>query len=104
MCSPRTAPTTDTSTTSPGLGRRDAGITGLRVHDLRHHYASVLASSGYSLPVIGQLLGHTQAATTQRYAHLFDDVLRGRLRKGRSNHHRQVSDKNLLRWCSGGLI
>src|SRR5262249_12920163 len=55
---------------------RDAGIKGLRVHDLRHHFASVLASSGYSLPVIGQLLGHTQAQTTQRYAHLFDDVQR----------------------------
>src|SRR5262249_2885246 len=55
---------------------RDAGIKGLRVHDLRHHFASVLASSGYSLPIIGQLLGHTQAQTTQRYAHLFDDVQR----------------------------
>jgi integrase len=53
-----------------------ASITGLRVHDLRHNYASVLASSGHSLPVIGALLGHTQVATTQRYAHLFDDVLK----------------------------
>ena len=53
-----------------------AGITGVRVHDLRHTYASVLASAGLSLPVIGALLGHTQAATTHRYAHLFDDPLR----------------------------
>jgi integrase len=47
-----------------------------RMHDLRHTYASILASSGLSLPIIGQLLGHTQAQTTQRYAHLMDDPLR----------------------------
>ena len=47
-----------------------------RVHDLRHTYASVLASAGQSLPVIGALLGHTQPQTTARYAHLFDDPLR----------------------------
>jgi integrase len=53
-----------------------AGIEGARIHDLRHSYASILASSGLSLPVIGALLGHTQPSTTQRYAHLFDDPLR----------------------------
>jgi integrase len=53
-----------------------AGIKGVRIHDLRHTYASVLASSGLSLPVIGALLGHTQASTTHRYAHLLDDPLR----------------------------
>ncbi|SDR52680.1 Site-specific recombinase XerD [Rhizobiales bacterium GAS113] len=47
-----------------------------RIHDLRHTYASVLASAGQSLPIIGALLGHTQPATTARYAHLFDDPLR----------------------------
>ena len=47
-----------------------------RVHDLRHTYASILASAGLSLPIIGQLLGHTQPATTARYAHLLDDPLR----------------------------
>jgi integrase len=50
--------------------------TNVRVHDLRHTYASILASAGQSLPIIGQLLGHTQAATTHRYSHLFDDPLR----------------------------
>jgi integrase len=55
---------------------RQAGIEGARLHDLRHTYASVLASSGLSLPIIGALLGHSQAATTQRYAHLMDDPLR----------------------------
>ncbi len=53
-----------------------AGITDVRLHDLRHTYASILASAGLSLPVIGALLGHTQPATTARYTHLFDDPLR----------------------------
>jgi integrase len=52
-----------------------AGIEGVRIHDLRHSYASILASAGLSLPIIGALLGHTQAATTHRYAHLFADPL-----------------------------
>lgn len=47
-----------------------------RVHDLRHTHASILASAGMSLPMIGALLGHSQPTTTQRYAHLFDDPLR----------------------------
>jgi integrase len=54
---------------------KTAAIVGARVHDLRHTYASILVSGGLSLPVIGALLGHTQAATTHRYAHLFDDPL-----------------------------
>jgi integrase len=53
-----------------------AGIADAHVHDLRHSYAAVLASGGESLPVIGALLGHTQAQTTQRYSHLVDDTLR----------------------------
>jgi len=47
-----------------------------RVHDLRHTYASILASEGLSLPIIGALLGDTQAQITARYAHLLDDPLR----------------------------
>jgi integrase len=53
-----------------------AGITGARIHDLRHTYASLLASAGLSLPIIGALLGHTQPATTARHAHLLDDPLK----------------------------
>jgi integrase len=53
-----------------------ADLKGVRLHDLRHTYASILASAGLSLPIIGQLLGHTQPATTHRYSHLFDDPLR----------------------------
>jgi integrase len=53
-----------------------AAIEGARIHDLRHTYASMLASANISLPTIGALLGHTQPQTTARYAHLFDDPLR----------------------------
>lgn len=56
--------------------RKAAGITDVRLHDLRHTYASILASAGASLPMIGALLGHTQPSTTARYTHLFDDPLR----------------------------
>ena len=55
---------------------KHAGIHGLRIHDLRHCYASHLVNAGFSLPVIGQLLGHSQVATTARYSHLYDDVQR----------------------------
>ncbi len=53
-----------------------AGIEGVRLHDLRHTYASILASSGMSLQLIGRLLGHSTIVTTQRYSHLYDDPLR----------------------------
>lgn len=56
--------------------RRDAGIANLRMHDLRHSFASELASGGASLPLIGALLGHSDPATTARYAHLFVDPQR----------------------------
>jgi integrase len=53
-----------------------AGLIGTRPYDLRHTFASVGAGGGLSLPIIGKLLGHTQARTTQRYAHLADDPLK----------------------------
>lgn len=49
---------------------KKAGLSGWRIHDLRHAFASAAVNSGYSLPQIGALLGHTQASTTQRYAHV----------------------------------
>lgn len=55
---------------------RRAGLTGVRIHDLRHTHASVGAGAGLGLPIIGKLLGHTQVATTARYAHLDSDPLR----------------------------
>jgi integrase len=53
-----------------------ANISELRLHDLRHTFASMLVSGGHSLELIGSLLGHSQASTTHRYAHLFDDPQR----------------------------
>lgn len=53
-----------------------AGLEGVRLHDLRHSYASSLVAGGASLPMIGKLLGHTQPQTTARYAHLADDPVR----------------------------
>ena len=55
---------------------RDAGIEGLRVHDLRHSFASYALSGGQTLGVVGQLLGHRSTQTTSRYAHLVDDAAR----------------------------
>jgi integrase len=62
--------------------REAAGIEGAHLHDLRHSHASVLASAGFSLPLIGQLLGHTQIATTLRYSQLHDDALRAAVERG----------------------
>jgi integrase len=56
--------------------RHAAGIEDLRLHDLRHAFASVAASSGMGLPIIGKMLGHMQAATTHRYAHLASDPVK----------------------------
>lgn len=56
--------------------RRRAGLEDLRIHDLRHSFASVAAGLGEGLHMIGKLLGHTQAQTTHRYAHLAADPVR----------------------------
>jgi integrase len=56
--------------------RKAAGLHDVRLHDLRHAFASVAASSGMGLPIIGKILGHTQAATTHRYAHLASDPVK----------------------------
>lgn len=57
--------------------RAKADLPTVRIHDLRHTFAPLLASGG--LPMIGKLLGHTQVQNTQRYAHLLDDPLRAGL-------------------------
>jgi integrase len=56
--------------------RAMAGLGDVRIHDLRHSFASVAAGAGMSLPVIGKLLGHSQPVTTARYAHLAADPVR----------------------------
>lgn len=56
--------------------RARAGLHDVRLHDLRRTAASAAASIGLSLETVGQLLGHTQVATTRRYAFLFDDAKR----------------------------
>ena len=56
--------------------RKAAGLADVRLHDLRHSFASVGAAGGLSLPIIGALLGHKHATTTARYAHLSADPLR----------------------------
>lgn len=56
--------------------RAVAELDDVRLHDLRHSFASMAVSGGASLPIIGALLGHAHSATTQRYAHLSDDPLR----------------------------
>jgi integrase len=56
--------------------RDRANLPGVRVHDLRHTFASVGVGAGLNLPVLGRLLGHSRTATTDRYAHLADDPVR----------------------------
>ncbi len=68
-------PLTDVKRTWESVCKK-AKIEDARIHDLRHAFASLLVSRGASLPLIGALLGHTQIATTSRYAHLYDQPLR----------------------------
>ncbi|HME71117.1 MAG TPA: site-specific integrase [Myxococcota bacterium] len=56
--------------------RTRAGLDGVRLHDLRHNYASIGAAAGMGLYIVGKLLGHTRATTTERYSHLAMDPLR----------------------------
>lgn len=75
---PRPDPETGEPTPAPYQGlmkvwrnvRKRAGLEDVRIHDLRHTYASFAVAGGMSLPLIGALLGHKRSATTERYAHL----------------------------------
>lgn len=55
--------------------RKHAGLADVRIHDLRHSFASFLVNAGRSLYEVQKILGHTQIKTTQRYAHLSQDTL-----------------------------
>ena len=70
--------------------RGSAGLTGLRLHDLRHTFASHAAQNAETLPMIGKLLGHASMTSTARYAHLDDAGLRA--------HNEQIGERlvNLL--------
>ena len=54
--------------------RKEAGLDNVRIHDLRHSFASISVGLGGTLPVIGRVLGHSQPVTTARYAHVADKV------------------------------
>ncbi len=56
--------------------RHRAGLDDMRLHDLRHTFASIGAGASLGLPMVGKLLGHSQPQTTARYAHLDADPLR----------------------------
>ena len=62
--------------TTVGHGDAKFKLDGLRIHDLRHSFASFGAGGGLGLPIVGKLLGHVNAVTTARYAHLDADPLR----------------------------
>lgn len=55
--------------------RKQAGLADVRIHDLRHSFASFLVNAGRSLYEVQKILGHTQVKATQRYAHLSQDTL-----------------------------
>jgi integrase len=79
---PRVIPGVRAEGAAPGIAkvwsrvRKAAGVADVRLHDLRHSFASVGAAGGLSLPIVGALLGHKHATTTARYAHLSADPLR----------------------------
>ena len=56
--------------------RAIAGLDDVRIHDLRHTYASLAVSQNLSLPIVGKLLGHKSTKSTERYAHLYDEVMK----------------------------
>ena len=74
-----------------------ARLEHVRLHDLRHTYASHLVSSGVPLALVGRLLGHTQPQTTARYAHLADTPLR----KAADLYARVLAGRNRSRGSPG---
>lgn len=75
--------------------RKRAGLADVRMHDLRHSFASNLVNSGQSIYVVGKLLGHSQVKTTQRYAHLSDATLQAAMND--ASHAARVPGQDLQR-------
>ena len=76
-----------------GMTTAAAGLDSVRLHDLRHSFASIGAGASMGLPVIGKLLGHSQAATTARYAHFGFGSHAPNLRNYRKHHQRSHDQK-----------
>ena len=72
--------------------RAKARLEDVRIHDLRHSYASRALALGESLPAIGKLLGHRKVSTTARYVHLMPRCGKGRGRPGGRQHRRPSRD------------
>jgi integrase len=77
--------------------RERAELEDVRLHDLRHTYASMGAAAGLSLPAIGKLLGHKQPSTTARYSHLVDDPLKQAAARVQSRIARALSGQARVR-------
>ncbi len=73
--------------------KEKAGLKDVRVHDLRHSFASSAAQAGLSLPFIGALLGHREVATTNRYVHLMSDPLKQAAEKVSTEIHKAMQTK-----------
>lgn len=79
--------------------RAQAGIDDVRIHDLRHTFASFAIMNGTSLTEVGKLLGHTQAQTTMRYTHLSDQFMQqsaNRVADVMANLHPKADESNVL--------
>ena len=79
--------------------RKDAELEDVRLHDLRHTFASIAAANGASLPEIGKLLGHKDPKTTQRYVHLTEAQVRrvnDIVGESISSAHKRVQERGLL--------
>jgi len=63
------------------LIRERAQLSDVRLHDLRHTYASLAVAQNLSLPIVGKLLGHKSSKSTERYAHLYTDVMAAAAKK-----------------------
>ena len=82
--------------------RARAGLDDVRLHDLRHSFASRALALGESLPMIGKLLGHSQIQTTARYAHLARDSIPGIGRQSSRQHRRGHIVRGLVRSTNAG--